>query len=100
MIPNLSKLKKLTYLSIYICRDQLPASPSAIYSFPQIPSVIHLHIEVFDLTFEKFFQVISLFPKIAHLQLKHDFEFEQIQEKTEFIARLKRELPKLEKIIL
>lgn len=98
MMPSLGKLNKLTYLKIYIGRDQLPANLSAIYSLPQVPSVMNLHIEVFDLTFETFFQIISLFPKITNLQLKHDFEFDQIQEKVDFIARLKREFPKLEKI--
>ncbi len=98
MIPSLSKLTKLKNLAIYIGRNQLPPTTSAIYSLPRV-STDHLHLEVSGLTFKQFWQIIGLFT-FKKLQLKHDFEFEKNQEKTNFIARLKREIPELKTVVI
>lgn len=98
MMPSLSKLKKLNYLAIYIGRNQLPPTISTIYSLPKVSSN-QLFLEVCDLTFKQFWQIIGLFT-FKKLKLKHDFEFDNKQEKTNFIARLKREIPELKTVIM
>ena len=79
LIPDLSQLRKLTYLWLYISRNQLDAELSKMNSLPVLLSVRVLYLEIFDLTIDQFCgHVAPLFPNLEVLTLKC-LEFDQIQ---------------------
>lgn len=81
----MSKLTKLTELSLYICAEQLDPCMNKLFQVPALKSVTTLYLEVSHLSLDQFFTWIpTLFPNVTNLTLKSDYEdcreLEQLRE--------------------